>query len=54
MKTAAYGHMVRQPQKVKKTFVNSENKLEEFDLELFNWEKLDFVEKIKKLFKLAQ
>ena len=53
LETAAYGHMGRQPKKVKKTFVNSEKKLIEFELELFNWEKLDFVEKIKKLFKLA-
>ena len=53
LETAAYGHMGRKPQKVKKTFVNSENKLAEFDLELFNWEKLDYVDKIKKLFKLA-
>ena len=54
LETAAYGHMGREPQKVKKTFVNSENKFVEFDLELFNWEKLDYVDKIKKLFKLAQ
>ena len=53
LETAAYGHMGREPQKVKKTFVNSENKSVEFDLELFNWEKLDYVDKIKKLFKLA-
>ena len=53
LETAAYGHMGREPQKVKKTFVNSENKFVEYDLELFNWEKLDYVDKIKKLFKLA-
>ena len=53
LETAAYGHMGREPKKVKKTFVNSENKFVEFDLELFNWEKLDYVDKIKKLFKLA-
>ena len=53
LETAAYGHMGREPHKVKKTFVNSENKFVEFDLELFNWEKLDYVNKIKKLFKLA-
>jgi len=53
LETAAYGHMGREPQKVKKTFVNSEKKMMEFDLELFNWEKLNYVEKIKKLFKLA-
>ena len=54
LETAAYGHMGREPKKVNKTFVNSEGKLVEFDLELFNWEKLDYVNKIKKLFKLAQ
>ena len=54
LETAAYGHMGKEPQKVKKTFVNSENKLMELYLELFNWEKLDYVEKIKKLFKLEQ
>ena len=53
LETAAYGHMGRKPQKIKKTFVNSENKAVEFDLELFNWEKLDYVDKLKKLFKLA-
>jgi len=53
LETAAYGHMGRKPQKVKKTFTNSENKFVEFDLELFNWEKLDYVDKLKKLFKLA-
>ena len=46
--------MGREPQKVKKTFINSEKKLVEFNLELFNWEKLDYAEKIKKLFKLAK
>ena len=54
LETAAYGHMGREPKKVKKTFVNSENKYVEFELELFNWEKLDYVDKLKKLFKLAQ
>ena len=53
LETSAYGHMGREPKKVKKTFINSENKSVEFDLELFNWEKLDYVDKIKKLFKLA-
>ena len=53
LETAAYGHMGREPKKVKKTFINSENKSVEFDLDLFSWEKLDYVDKIKKLFKLA-
>ncbi len=50
LETAAYGHMGREPQKVKKTFVNSENKFVEFELELFNWEKLDYIDILKKLF----
>ena len=54
LETAAYGHVGREPQKIKKSFVNSEGKSIDFDLELFNWEKLDYVKKIKKLFKLAQ
>lgn len=54
LETAAYGHMGREPQKIKKTFFNSEGKSIDFDLELFNWEKLDYVDKIKKLFKFAQ
>ena len=54
LETASYGHMGREPKKVKKTFVNSENKFMEFELELFNWEKLDYVDKLKKLFKLAK
>ena len=53
LETAAYGHMGREHKKVKKTFVNSEGKSIYFDLELFNWEKLDYVDKLKKLFKLA-
>jgi len=53
LETAAYGHMGREPQKIKKTFINSEGKSIDFDLELFNWEKLDYIEKIKKLFKLV-
>ena len=35
------------------SFYNSEGKSIELCLELFNWEKLDFVDKIKKLFKLV-
>ncbi len=53
LETAAYGHMGRKPQKIQKIFYNSEGKSIELCLELFNWEKLDFVDKIKKLFKLV-
>ena len=53
LETAAYGHMGRDPKKIKKTFTNSQGNSIEFSLELFSWEKLDYVDKIKKLFKLA-
>ncbi|XOD67654.1 MAG: methionine adenosyltransferase [Flavobacteriales bacterium Tduv] len=48
--TAAYGHMGRTPQKVKKFFTNSEGKKIETEVELFTWEKLDLVPLIKKAF----
>ena len=50
--TAAYGHMGRKPQIVKKTFVSPEGKVVTREVELFTWEKLDFVAKIKKAFNL--
>ena len=53
LETASYGHMGREPKKIKKSFFNSNGILFEFDVELFKWEKLDYIYKIKKLFKLA-
>ena len=50
--TAAYGHMGRDPQVVEKTFVNTEGKMKKVKVELFTWEKLDYVQKIKKAFNL--
>ena len=50
--TAAYGHMGRKPQVVKKTFASPEGKTITKEVELFTWEKLDYVDKIKKAFKL--
>ena len=50
--TAAYGHMGRQPQKVKKTFTDSDGHTIEREVELFTWEKLDRIEDIKKAFGL--
>lgn len=49
---AAYGHMGRQPEKVSKTFTNAEGKTKTVKVELFTWEKLDYVTKVKKAFKL--
>ena len=52
--TAAYGHMGRQPQVVKKCYHSAYNTVSdiEIEVELFTWEKLDYVEKIKKAFGL--
>lgn len=48
--TAAYGHMGREPQTVTKTFENSNGERITRDVELFTWEKLDHVDKIKAAF----
>lgn len=50
--TAAYGHMGRQPQIVEKTFVSPDGKVAKKKVELFTWEKLDHVSKVKKAFGL--
>ena len=50
--TAAYGHMGRVNEVVKKTFLNSSNQPQEFEVELFTWEKLDYVDKVKAAFGL--
>ena len=51
--TASYGHMGRSPRIVTKTFknTNSEEDLT-VEVELFTWEKLDYVEKIQQEFNL--
>ena len=49
--TSTYGHMGREPKEIKKIFNNISGKKIELDLELFTWEKLDYVELIKKTFK---
>ena len=50
--TAAYGHMGRTPQWVTKTFHSLYNETLTLQVELFTWEKLDYVEQIKTLFGL--
>ncbi|UJP66469.1 methionine adenosyltransferase [Mongoliitalea daihaiensis] len=50
--TAAYGHMGREPEVVTKTFRTPDGKELSLDVELFTWEKLDYVEKVKKSFGL--
>lgn len=48
--TAAYGHMGREPKYVKKSFKNTLGEEKTVEVELFTWEKLDYVEKIKAAF----
>lgn len=48
--TAAYGHMGRKNEVVEKTFVSPDGKSVKKKVELFTWEKLDYVNKIKKAF----
>ena len=52
LETAAYGHMGRKPETVKKTFTSRYHETKTLDVELFTWEKLDLVDKIKKEFGL--
>ena len=47
VETASYGHMGRTPQKVTKVFESNYNGAKEVEVELFTWEKLDYVEKIQ-------
>lgn len=50
--TAAYGHMGREPEKKKVTFVDGSGKKKSMNVETFTWEKLDYVSNIKQAFKL--
>ena len=50
--TAAYGHMGRTNEVVTKTFYSPYRDEIKLDVELFTWEKLDYVDKIKKAFGL--
>lgn len=50
--TASYGHMGRDPKTVKKVFASPYFGTKEFEVELFTWEKLDFVSQLKSEFGL--
>ena len=52
LETAAYGHMGRQNEVVKKVFNSRYHETKSIEVELFTWEKLDRVEEIKKTFGL--
>ncbi|MBP5408544.1 MAG: methionine adenosyltransferase [Prevotella sp.] len=53
VETAAYGHMGRKSEIVKKTFTSHYHETKTIDVELFTWEKLDRVEDIRKAFGLS-
>ena len=50
--TAAYGHMGRKNEVVTKTFTTPDGKVKNIKVELFTWEKLDHVSKVKQAFGL--
>jgi len=52
IETAAYGHMGRKPETVTKTFRTPNGEEKSVTVELFTWEKLDFVDKVKAAFSL--
>ena len=52
LETAAYGHMGRKNEIVTKTFSQPNGETKDIEVELFTWEKLDYVEKVKAAFEL--
>ena len=50
--TAAYGHMGRKNETVTKTFQQPNGEPVTLDVELFTWEKLDYVDKVKEAFEI--
>ena len=52
LETAAYGHMGRKPETVSKTFTPPNGSPIAVSVDLFTWEKLDFVDQVKAAFKL--
>ena len=49
--TASYGHMGRKNEMVSKTFTLPNGESKTLSVDLFTWEKLDYVDKIKEIFK---
>lgn len=52
LETAAYGHMGRQNEVVTKTFTLPNGDTKTLEVELFTWEKLDYIDKVKTAFGL--
>lgn len=54
LESAAYGHMGKQPVKTTKVFESPYNGRVEREVELFTWEKLDYVQQVKEVFSLME
>jgi S-adenosylmethionine synthetase len=52
LETAAYGHMGRKNEIVTKKFQAPNGEIKPVEVELFTWEKLDYVDKVKSAFNL--
>jgi S-adenosylmethionine synthetase len=52
LETAAYGHMGRKNEIITKTFSQPNGATKNIEVELFTWEKLDYVDKVKAAFNL--
>jgi S-adenosylmethionine synthetase len=50
--TAAYGHMGRKPQTIRKSFISPYSGSVKKEVELFTWEKLDYIDAVKEAFHL--
>jgi len=50
--TAAYGHMGRTPERVTKVFDRPDGSQKSIEVDLFTWEKLDYVDQIRQVFGL--
>lgn len=50
LETAAYGHLGRKNETVSKTFTSPNGESKTLDVELFTWEKLDYVDQVKEAF----
>jgi S-adenosylmethionine synthetase len=53
LETAAYGHMGKEPQTITKTFESPYSGSIQKEVELFTWEKLDYVDKVKAAFNIS-
>jgi S-adenosylmethionine synthetase len=53
LETASYGHMGRTPQTITKTFISQYWEPKNIEVELFTWEKLDYVDRFRKEFNVS-